>query len=78
MKKLTCSQLGGACELEITADTFEELSEKSKAHAMEMFAQQEPAHMTAMIKMQHLMQDPEAMIQFMAEKKALFEAQPDI
>jgi len=49
----------------------------SKAHAMEMFGKQEPAHMEAMMKMQHLMQDPNAMKEFMEEKQKQFEALPN-
>jgi len=30
MKKMTCNQLGGACEKEFTANTFEEMAELSK------------------------------------------------
>ncbi|MFT4898399.1 MAG: hypothetical protein ACI9U0_000182, partial [Flavobacteriales bacterium] len=34
MKKMTCNQLGGACEKEFTAETFEEVQELAKAHGM--------------------------------------------
>ena len=37
MKTMTCRQLGGACELEFRANTFEEMAELSKKHGMEMF-----------------------------------------
>ncbi|GAL25490.1 hypothetical protein JCM19239_3764 [Vibrio variabilis] len=61
MKSMTCKQLGGACDLEFQADTFEEIAELSKQHGMEMYQQQEPAHLDAMAKMQELMKDPAAM-----------------
>ncbi len=77
MKKMTCKQLGGACDLEFSAESFDELAEKSKAHGMEMFQQQEPAHMEAMSKMQHLMESAEAMMAWMAERKKEFEALPE-
>lgn len=34
---MTCKQLGGACNHEFRADTFEEMAELSKSHGMEMF-----------------------------------------
>lgn len=36
MKKMTCKQLGGACDLEFKAETFEEMAELSKKHGMDM------------------------------------------
>ena len=36
MKKMSCKQLGGACEEIFEADTFEEISELSKAHGIQM------------------------------------------
>ena len=41
MKTMTCSQLGGACDKEFQAETFEEMAELSKQHGMEMFQQGE-------------------------------------
>ena len=37
MKKMTCKQLGGACDLEFQANTFDEIAELSKKHGKEMF-----------------------------------------
>ncbi|MFS4468741.1 hypothetical protein [Maribacter sp. 2210JD10-5] len=37
MKTMTCKQLGGACDQEFRAYTFEEIAELSKNHGMEMF-----------------------------------------
>lgn len=36
MKTMTCKQLGGACDKEFSANTFEEIAELSKQHGMEM------------------------------------------
>ena len=77
MKKMTCKQLGGACDLEFEANTFEEMAELSKNHGMEMFQKQDPAHLEAMGKMSELMQSPEAMGQWMDEKRREFEALPN-
>ena len=47
-KRVTCQQLGGACETEFFAETFEEVAEKSKQHSMGMFQAKDAAHITAM------------------------------
>ena len=55
MKTMTCKQLGGACNLEFQADTFEEMAEMSKKHGMEMFQKKDAAHLQAMGAMQEMM-----------------------
>lgn len=77
MKTMTCNQLGGACEKEFKANTFEELANLSKQHGMEMFQVQDPAHMAAIGKMMQLMQDPAAMQKWFEEKRQQFEATPE-
>jgi len=37
MKTMNCKQLGGDCDKEFHANTFEEISELSKQHGLEMF-----------------------------------------
>ena len=63
MKTMTCNELGGACEKEFTAETFEEIAEMSKRHGMEMFQKQDAVHLEAMKKMRALMHNPNAMKQ---------------
>ena len=75
MKKMTCKQLGGACDLEFKANTFEEIAEKSQEHGKEMFAKNDPDHLIAMEEMQKLMQDKEAMQQWFQKKRKEFEEQ---
>jgi hypothetical protein len=75
MKTMTCKQLGGACDLEFKAETFEEMAQMSQNHGKEMM--QDAAHMQAMQSMMSLMQDPAAMQKWMAEKKAEFDALPN-
>ena len=58
MKTMTCKQLGGACDKEFCADTFETMAELSKQHGMEMHQQQDTAHLGAMQRMQELMKNP--------------------
>ncbi len=77
MKKMTCNQLGGACEKEFTAETFEEVQELAKAHGMEMFQKSDNPHMGAIQKMMALMMDPNSMNKWMEEKKHAFDALPN-
>jgi predicted small metal-binding protein len=74
MKTMTCKQLGGACNEEFHANTFEEIAEISKKHAMEMFGKGDEAHLKAMNEMQSLMKSPEAMQAWFSAKKNEFNA----
>ena len=77
MKTMTCKQLGGACDKAFHANTFEELAELSKQHGMEMFQQQDGAHIETMSKVMQLMQTPEAMNAWIDERRKEFEALPE-
>ena len=77
MKTMKCKQLGGACEKEFQADSFEEIAEMSKKHGMEMFENNDEAHLKAMSEMQELMKDPQAMKNWFESKKNEFDALPD-
>lgn len=77
MKKMTCKQLGGACDEVFAAETFEEMAELSKQHGMEMFQKKDSAHLEAMNKMQELMQSPGAMQEWFENKRKEFEALPE-
>ena len=70
---MTCRELGGACDKEFHADTFEEIAKKSRIHGMEMFEQNDPDHLQAMNAMKELMQSPEAMSTWMTDKKREFD-----
>ena len=74
---MTCRQLGGACDLEFTAETFEEMVELSKNHGMEMFQRGDAAHLDAMNKIKQLMQTPEAMANYFNNKRQQFNDLPD-
>jgi len=74
MKKMTCQQLGGACDLEFQAETFEEIAELSKQHGMKMLQKQDSAHLQAMQKIQELMKDPDAMNKWFESKSNEFDA----
>ena len=76
MKTMTCKQLGGACDKEFHANTFEEMAELSKKHGMEMNQSGDEAHLQAMSTMQELMQNPDAMKVWFEGKRIEFEAIP--
>ena len=77
MKTMTCKQLGGACDLEFHANTFEEMADLSKNHGMEMFQKQDADHLKVMNEMRELMQDPKSMQKWMEEKQREFELLPE-
>ncbi|MFM1825741.1 MAG: hypothetical protein RLZZ37_376 [Actinomycetota bacterium] len=71
MKSMTCSQLGGACELELFGETFTEIAQQSQSHGKEMFAQNDQPHIEAMNKMMEIMNSGQ-MNNWMQEKENLF------
>lgn len=74
MKKMTCKQLGGACDIEFQASTFEEIASLSRQHGMEMFQKGDEAHIQAMSRMSELMKSPEAMKEWMGSKHREFDS----
>lgn len=77
MKSMKCKQLGGACDMEFRANTFEEMAELSKQHGMEMHQSQDPAHLEAMQEMRALSQNPGDMEKWFTSKRGEFEALPE-
>lgn len=77
MKTMTCKQLGGACDEAFTAETFEDMAELSKKHAMEMMQTNDADHLKAMGEMKQLMEKPGAMQAWFDGKRAEFEALAD-
>ncbi len=73
MKTMTCKQLGGACNQNFSAETFDEISGLSKKHGMEMFQKGDKAHLEAMHEMQNRMKSPESMKQWMESKQREFD-----
>ena len=71
MKTMTCKQLGGACDKEFHANTFEKIGELSKNHAMQM--KEDPDHQKAMKAMEGLMSDPKAFQEWFESKRKEFE-----
>lgn len=77
MKTMSCKQLGGACDKEFHADTFDDIAEMSKKHGMEMFHMGDEEHLQAMNEMQELMKSPDAMKEWFENKRIEFDALPD-
>lgn len=77
MKTMTCKQLGGACDMEFSANTFEEIADLSKTHGMEMFQKKDSAHLKAMGEMQNLMKSPNGMQDWFENKRKEFASMPD-
>lgn len=73
---MTCKQLGGACDLEFHAETFDEIAQQSHQHGKEMFEKKDEAHLKAMQEMRILMQEPEAMENWMNDRRKEFEELP--
>jgi len=73
---MTCKQLGGACDEEFTANTFEEISEMSKKHGTEMFQKRDDVHLKAFNEMSELMKSPDTMKEWFDNKRKEFDALP--
>ena len=78
MKVMNCNLLGGACDHEFQAETFEEIAEMSRNHGMEMFKKGDKPHLKAMAKMKALMTAPDSMNIWYAERKKEFDILPNI
>ncbi|MDC8003722.1 DUF1059 domain-containing protein [Aureisphaera galaxeae] len=77
MKTMTCKQLGGPCDVEFKAETFEQMAELSKQHGMEMFQKGDEAHLNAMKAMREYAQKPGAMEEWYEARRKEFEALPE-
>lgn len=77
MKTMTCKQLGGACDQKFSANSFGELAALSKKHGMEMYQKGDKPHLVAMQAMQQMMGSPDALGEWMKNKKAEFDALSD-
>lgn len=77
MKKMTCRQLGGGCDHEFVAASWEEMSALSNKHGKEMIQAGDQAHLEAMHKMREIMQKGE-MQAWYENKQKEFEALPEI
>ena len=78
MKKITCKQLGGACEQAFLGDSFEDVARQSRQHAMDMFAKNDADHINAAETMKSLLANPTAMEEWMSERETYFNNLPDV
>ena len=76
MKKLTCRDLGGPCDVELTGDSFQEIGKKSYSHVMEQIKSGDEAHEAAAGKMRNA--SPEEQKSMMAEYEKRFNEAPSI
>ena len=76
MKTMTCKQLGGACNQTFSADTFDEIAMMVSKHAREMVQQGDAPHIEAMNEMRNNMTSPQAMNEWMDEKRKAFDTLP--
>jgi hypothetical protein len=74
---MTCQQLAGACDQEFHAETFEDMGEISRTHAMEMAAKGDKAHIAKMDEMKELMNKPGAVEKWFENKQKEFDALPE-
>lgn len=77
MKTMTCKQLGGACDMQFRAETFDEMALLSQKHGQQMAAQSDIAHLKAMEKMKQLMDNPNAMQHWMNDLRGRFDNLPN-
>jgi predicted small metal-binding protein len=76
MKRLTCRDLGGPCDAEFAADSFEEIGKKSQEHVMEQMQKRDAAHLSAASSMRSA--TPEQQKAMMAEFKRKFDEAPNV
>ena len=76
MKKLTCRDLGGPCDVELTGDSFQEIGKKSYGHVMEQIKSGDEAHQVAAGKMKN--SSPEEQKAMMSEYEKRFNEAPNV
>jgi gluconate kinase len=76
MKKMTCRDLRGSCDVEITGETPEEMGENCKKHVMGLMANGDHSHDEAMEKMTNL--SDEERKQWMVDFEKKFQEAPEV
>ena len=77
MKTMTCKQLGGPCDQEFHAETFDEMVEMSQKHGVEMAEKGDESHIKVMEKMREGMKDPKTMQEWVEKVRQEFDDIPD-
>ena len=73
---MTCRELGGACDTEITGNSPEEMAENCKKHVMDLKEKGDTSHDEAMEKMRGL--SDEELQDFMADFHKKFEEAEEV
>ncbi|MDZ4722307.1 MAG: DUF1059 domain-containing protein [candidate division Zixibacteria bacterium] len=74
MKKITCKDLGGPCDKEITGNSFEEIGHNCRTHVEEQMNSGDEAHKAAVAKMMNA--SPEEQKAMMAEYEKRYNEAP--
>jgi hypothetical protein len=77
MKTMTCTQLGGACDMAFRAETFDQIAEMSKQHGIAMYKKEDAAHRKAMEEMRKKMKNFSAMQAWFEGVKKEFNSLPE-
>ena len=76
MRKLTCRDLAGPCDAEITGNSFKEVGKKSYDHVMEQIKNGDEAHRAAAAKMKNA--SPQEQKAMMAEYEKNYNEAPNV
>ena len=76
VKKLTCRDLGGPCDAEITGNSFEEVGKKSHDHVVDQISRDDESHRAAAEKMRNA--TPEERKAMMAELEKKYKEAPEV
>ena len=57
MKTISCTELGGACDLKFHGSTFDQVAEQSQLHGDQMKAAGDAPHLAAMAEMMKIIED---------------------
>ena len=76
MKKLTCRDMGGPCDVELTGNSFQEIGKKSYDHVIEQINAGDEAHKAAAAKMKSASSEEQKAM--MTEYEKRFNEAPNI
>ena len=76
MKKLTCRDLGGACDEQITGNSFDELGSMCRTHVMAQMNNGDEAHQVAAARMKNASSEEQKTM--MAEYEKRFNEAPNM
>jgi hypothetical protein len=77
MKTMTCKELGGACELELSGETADDVIKAQDRHLREVVAEGDRAHEPALKDMKGRWKHPVGGLRWYKQTKAAFAALPE-